>query len=690
MMTLLELIHSAPEDLQSALKKAFMPYSANIDVDGCEAEALTILLNLSIRKLNVKNFLDSHSAQRYFAATDNITKALGEIKWCHTHNLKYPDCRVKDPRILAIEQVENVAGNDLGWSHNGASYSHTIWLLNAFNWQGQSTSLLKLIQSEEPLWSKLLEDAGLSQAQQEKYRAKIKKHLSLDVFPHCVSVYSTQVRMPFEYDYISLTPVVNHTMQSSVQIASRDKESPLRFSSVLLPNSASIGNLCGSLGGRMQLIFAPSGCKPKPQLSLVHSKFKHKRFFDNYALTNQKFCTLLSHLIGKAPLKSVHARKHARRHQLNMLRKQIALWLMPLIELKESLQGADIPNEIQCQDTLIQDFLNQDEKDLATLASPLNLRIHETLQVNRFTHKFAYHPNLITAVKAQITWILQQLSAPLEEDAHQDEQYIYLSSMRAEQVNAVSSPYTVGVPSMTALYGFAHRFERQLQQALADGEDLKLFGFAFFIRSEYLYSSAYLTEPNRVTHKSRLSPAKRPTIRKSFYSDLVFDLVLKVKSSVNLKEKIDTLTSCLPNTFAGGVICPPLLSEKCEWIQVHHSRFVLQRYLNLLPQSGRWIIPVLERVSGIDEIKSAIDADSTQLPVAVGYSFLELPTERTNSNSPLHAYCENLLGIAKRVSPIDYRLAHRHAFFEQAFWQYKACSHAVLVSKSEENNDAIM
>lgn len=689
-MTLFELINSSPENLQSALKRVFMPYSTNIDVDGYEAQALTILLNLCCRNPTAKDLLDVNSAQRYFANGENIKKGLSEIKWYHTHNLKYPDCRVKDQRIVAFGQEADLNSQQLGWAHNSACYAHTIWLLNPFNWQGKSTSLLQLIQCKEPLWSRLLENAGLSQALQEQCKAQIDMHLQSDSFPNRVSPYCGQVRMPFAGDYLSITPVVNHMMQVNAQLAYRAKNTSLRFNTLLLPKSASIGNLCGSVGGRIQLIFAPSGCKQKPQLSLVHSIFKHQRFFDDYALTNKKICAVLSHLIGQAPLKSAHQRKHVRHYQLLILRKQIALWLMPLLELKEALQGKCIPDEFHYQDEFIQEFINQDDANFVALAPQLNLRIHETLQSNRFTHKFAYHPKLFTAVKAQIKWVLRQLSAPLEDEEHKDDQYIHLSSMRADQINAVSSPFTIGVPSMTALYGFAHRFERQIQQQLPKGEEIKLISFAFFIRSEYIYSSANLTEPNSVSHKSQISSAKRPTIRKSFFSDLEFDLILKVKCSVSLKEQIDRLKACLPNTFAGGVIYPPLISNGVEWLQVHQSRFVLYHHLNLLPQSGRWITPALKQVSTVEEIDLAIETDSSQLPVAVGFRLLEEPKFRVNSTAPLHAYAENMLGMAKRVSPIEFRLLDRNIFFENAFWQLKVISNSVLVTKSEENDDAIM
>ena len=86
---------------QAILKKAFMPYSELIDVDGNELNALTILLNLSLSKPECNNWSDNVRAKQYLFNSDHIDIVCNEIKWLHTHNLKFPDCRVKEQRLIA-------------------------------------------------------------------------------------------------------------------------------------------------------------------------------------------------------------------------------------------------------------------------------------------------------------------------------------------------------------------------------------------------------------------------------------------------------------------------------------------------------------------------------------------------------------------------------------------------------------
>ncbi|TKG01207.1 hypothetical protein FCV91_23975, partial [Vibrio lentus] len=140
---------------QVTLKKMFMPYTEDVCVEGCEKEALTILLNLSSSHQSDRcsDWLDVARAKRHLKAAENLEASLDEIKWFHTHNLKFPDCRVKEQRIIAQPLVTTeafvssaVLEQRLGWAHNSAVYRHTLWLLNPFRWQSQSVSLLSLVQ----------------------------------------------------------------------------------------------------------------------------------------------------------------------------------------------------------------------------------------------------------------------------------------------------------------------------------------------------------------------------------------------------------------------------------------------------------------------------------------------------------------------------------------------------------------
>ncbi|MEZ8709752.1 hypothetical protein AB6H46_26050, partial [Vibrio alginolyticus] len=256
---------------QSALKKMFMPYTEDVCVDGCEKEALTILLNLSSSHQSDRclDWLDVARAKRHLKAAENLEASLGEIKWFHTHNLKFPDCRVKEQRIIAqpLATTEafissSVLEQRLGWAHNSAVYRHTLWLLNPFSWQSQSVCILSLVQQETPVWVELLKEFGLGANSLARLKHTIEEQLPENSFPDSVSTYSKQLRFPWGDDYVSVTPVVSHAIQRELEVRSRSRESKLSFVSSSLPNSASIGNLCGSLGGHMKVQNYPLDVKP--------------------------------------------------------------------------------------------------------------------------------------------------------------------------------------------------------------------------------------------------------------------------------------------------------------------------------------------------------------------------------------------------------------------------------------------
>ncbi len=187
---------------QTALKKMFMPYTEDVCVDGYEQETLTILLNLSSSHQadRCSDWLDVARAQRYFKDRENLDASLAEIQWFHTHNLKFPDCRVKDQRIIArpLSTAEEfissaVLDQRLGWAHNSAVYRHTLWLLNPFKWQAQPVCILLLIQQKNPVWLDLLTEFGLDVKSLARLQRAIEEQLPENSFPDSVSTYSVTI-----------------------------------------------------------------------------------------------------------------------------------------------------------------------------------------------------------------------------------------------------------------------------------------------------------------------------------------------------------------------------------------------------------------------------------------------------------------------------------------------------------------
>ncbi|PMG18450.1 type I-F CRISPR-associated protein Csy2 [Vibrio splendidus] len=674
---------------QITLKKMFMPYTEDVCVEGFEKEALTILLNLSSSHQSDRcsDWLDVARAKRYLKAAENLEASLDEIKWFHTHNLKFPDCRVKDQRIIAQPLATTeafissaVLEQRLGWAHNSAVYRHTLWLLNSFRWQSQSASLLSLIQQKTPIWLDLLKEFGLGVKSLDRLKHTIEEKLLDNSFPDSVSTYSKQLRFPWGDDYVSVTPVVSHAIQRELEVRSRSRESKLSFVSSSLPNSASIGNLCGSLGGHMKVLNYPLDVKPAQGGTLTESRKKSGHYFDDYQLTNAKICQVLNHLIGSEPSKTQKQRESARKVRSKILRKQIALWMLPLIELRDIVDADPNQQQLEHDDTLAQAFLTQPESDLGSLASEFNRRLHLVFQNNKFAAKFAYHPKIMQVVKAQIVWVLEQLSKPNgNEDKVTGEQYIYLSSMRVQDAAAMSSPYLCGIPSLTAIWGFMHRYQREFNKLVNCDSPFEFSSFSFYVRSEKIQPTAKLTEPNSVAKARTVSNAKRPTIRSERLADLEIDLVIRVHSDSRISDFKSALKTALPVAFAGGALYQPQLSTQIEWLRTFTSRSELFHVLKGLPAYGRWLYPSENQSSDFDDLEHLITKGADNLPVSIGYHLLEQPTKRGNSITSCHAYAENAIGLAQRVTPIEVRFSGIDHFLKHAFWSIECSSETILI-----------
>ena len=674
---------------QVTLKKMFMPYTEDVCVDGNEKEALTILLNLSSSHQSDRctDWLDSVRAKKHLRAAENIEASLDEIKWFHTHNLKFPDCRVNEQRVVAQPLATSeafissaVLEQRLGWAHNAAVYRHTLWLLNSFSWRSQHVCVLSLIQREDPIWLELLKEFGLSAKSLTRLKHAIEEQLPDISFPDSVSTYSKQLRFPWGNDYVSVTPVVSHAIQSELEVRARSRDRKLSFVSTSLPNSASVGNLCGSLGGHMKVLNYPLDVTPSVNATLSASRKKSGQYLDDYQVTNHKICQVLNRLIGSESSKTRKQRESARKVRSKILRKQIALWMLPLIELRDIVDADPNQQQLEYDDTLAQAFLSLPESEFSSLASEFNRRLHLTFQNNGFSAKFAYHPKLMQVVKAQIVWVLEQLSKPIDnEDKVAGEQYIYLSSMRAQDVVAMSCPYLCGTPSLTAIWGFMHHYQREFNKLVNCDSSFNFSSFSFYVRSENIQTTAKLTEPNSVAKARTVSNAKRPTIRSERLADLEIDVVIRVHSDCRISDFKSALKAALPTAFAGGALYQPPLSSQLEWLRTFTSSSELFHTLKGLPAYGRWLYPSEKQPSDFDELERLITKEHDSLPVSIGYHLLEKPTERGNSITGCHAYAESAIGLARGVNPIEVRFSGRDHFLNHAFWSIECNSETILI-----------
>ena len=691
MTTLQDLIDIEDSKLRfTEIKKAFMPYTRPVDVDGSEKQALIVLLNLSLSKPEAKDCLDFTRALGYFANSDNLATAEQEIQWFHTHNLKFPDCRVSKQRIIStplysekLTLTSQSLNRTYGWAHNSAVYKHTIWLLNEFRWRGRVENLLNLIRAGDDFWLELLADIGLKPKTQIQLKDLIERQLPPTHLPDEVNRYSKQLRFPWKGDYLSVTPVVSHAMQQELSVLSRQGECSLRFKTMSYPNSASIGNLCGSLGGYINILSYPIEVIANRHQTLGASCSRTNRYFDDYQLTSKRTCSVLAHLTGFEQPQTRKARKHVRQYQLKVIRKQIARWLLPLIELRDNLVTEPIDFYDEPDDELVKRFLTVNESDFLDLTTGLNQRLNLALQNNRFASRFSYHPKLMRVLKTELIWVLTQLSRPEPElPAASDSkvQYLYLSSMRVFDAADMSCPYLSGAPSLTAVWGFVHRYQQELRDLIPDCEDeFEFKDFAIFIRDESVQTSAKLTEPSVIAKARSISPAKRTTIIREDCSDLVFDIVITIESDQRLSDCQSQLRAALPTNFAGGALFQPEISSGINWLRTFVSKSDLFQVVKGLPGYGTWLSPYSFQPQILTELQERLSIDGSLIPVANGFHFLEPPQERKGSLTNLHCYAENNIALAKRVNPIEVRFAGRDHFFEKVFWSLEVTDQTILI-----------
>ncbi|MFG0770544.1 type I-F CRISPR-associated protein Csy2 [Vibrio plantisponsor] len=548
-------------------------------------------------------------------------------------------------------------------------------------------NLLNLICGGDDFWLELLADMGLKPKAQIQLKDLIEHQLPLTHFPDEVNRYSKQLRFPWRGDYLSVTPVVSHAIQQQLSVLSRQRECSLHFKAMSFPHSASIGNLCGSLGGDMNILNYPIEVIANRHQTLGASRSRTKRYFDDFQLTSKSTCSVLAHLTGFEQPQMRKAQKHVRQYQLKIIRKQIALWLLPLIELRDNsvtdpIGFYDEPDD-EPDDELAKRFLTINELDFIELTTSLNQRLNIALQNNRFASRFAYHPKLMRVLKTELIWVLTQLSQPEPEPPTVSDskvQYLYLSSMRVFDAAAMSCPYLSGAPSLTAVWGFVHRYQRELQDLLSDGEgQFEFKDFAFFIRDESVQTSAKLTEPSVIAKARRISQVKRTTIIREDCSDLIFDIVIAIESDQRISDYQSLFQAALPTNFAGGVLFQPEINSGVNWLRTFVSKSELFQAVKGLPGYGTWLSPDSFQPQNLAELRECLTNDCSLIPVANGFHFLESPQERKGALTKLHCYAENNIALAKRVNPIEVRFAGKDHFFEQVFWSLDVEEQTILI-----------
>ncbi|WP_417345546.1 type I-F CRISPR-associated protein Csy2 [Ferrimonas sp.] len=695
-MHLRELLAIAEhEERERQLRRAFSPATELVEISGCELQALTILCNLTLKRADVDDVLAIATAKQALSDPRHFERCLNEVTWYHTHNVKYPDTRVSHQRLLLPppKRVPGVVTSSdvprlLGWSHNSTECNRAKLFCSAFMMDGVVTCLAQQIIQNSSRWLTRLAQRGLPAASRKHLVERLIESLPEISVPDEISPYSKQVRIFDGRVYRAVTPVVSHSLQSQIQHLAIKRR--IRAAVTELAHPSSVGDLAASLGGRVRVM-----SYPPPVYTSMHQGLSSARrnkirqggsVFDKRALRSRQFIYSLSQLGGSCRYQTLRERRRSRVRALRVVRNALAQWLAPLMEWRDDVESQG-RGESGLGEGIEKELLETPPRLLPGLLAQLSAHLQEELQQSAKTRAFAYHPELFAPLRNQIKWLLEQLGKEDDEPGEPQSNrlsYLHLSNLRVFDAQALSSPYVAGIPSLSALWGLGHHFERRLAQLL--GRSVRVVSMAWHIGQYSSVSGKKLPEPSILRTLKQGSDIKRPGIIDTRLCDLTMNMVLKLVTHENddplSDADIPSIQAAFPSRFAGGTLQPPCLYEKAHWCSLYSSAQELFEPLSRLPRGGCWIYPMTEQVSSVDELLEAMQAKPSYRPVTVGYVALEDGREREGSLETEHCYAEPAIGLADCVGPIEVRLAGMKAFLANAFWHMEVDGRAMLVKKA--------
>ncbi|MPW29679.1 hypothetical protein F9L16_11840 [Agarivorans sp. B2Z047] len=606
MESLKELLQSRPDDLNVELKRAFRPLTPHINVNGKELDALTVLVNLTDRTVDQKNLLDRAKCKQKLRDEKWWARCLNTVEYRQSHNLKFPDIRSEGiirattlgelPEFLLSSS--KIPPHHWAYSHDSCDVNKSALLTNEFSWNGVISCLGDFLKDvEHPLWQKL-NKLGCYQKTRKAIAKKLVQIAQNTIEVSLTPNYLTQLSLPdSDNTYISLSPVASQSMQSHCYQA---LEKEYRYTALTrYSRSTNMGVLPMTCGGALKML------KAVPNFSLT----------PHYQIN-----------IGKSWLTPSHIQSLKQYQTLTH-------YLMP--ENKRVAYCRTVKNKIQ---KMVKAWLlTQDNTmDVNTLVQHLN---HDLSRI-KLAKYFAYKPSI---TKLLLELIKRQLNEPTTDSTNvsrsaEKDSFLAIPNIRVCGASALSSPVTVGLPSLTAFLGFTHAFERNLNDSFPR---LTINSFAICVHQLQVEKRG-LTKEYVQKANHTISP---PATHDDWQCDLMFSLVIKLDRSLSVDENI--VVRALPKRFARG--SAKIAIADFKYIQSFES---IERAIQSLPQkAGKWLSMHTEPVESISDILSAIKEDRRLTPTCVGYHFLEQPTDKSNSlRGYKHAFSECIIGLIETIT----------------------------------------
>ncbi|CAL6169687.1 CRISPR-associated protein Csy2 [Vibrio alginolyticus] len=605
MGSLKDLLQSRPDDLNMELKRAFRLLTPHIDIDGKELDALTVLVNLTDKTADQKNLLDRVKCKEKLRDEKWWGLCLNTIEYIQSHNLKFPDIRsdgvIRATTLGALPEhllsSSKLPQHFWSYSHDAKYVNTSAFLTSEFCWAGSISCLALFLKDESHvLWSKLLK-LGCYKKTKQSVIKQLKSFEEQKVDVKLTDNYLTQLSLPDDDDsYISLSPVASQSMQSHCYQA---LENEYRYTALTrYSRSTNMGVLPMACGGALRMFTSVSN------FSKTHH---HKLNSNEHWLSRESIQSLKDYL------------------QLNRL-------LIP--ENRKQAQRKLVTDNILI---MIRAWLSR--QDAGIDAQTLTEHLNYDLSQEKETKHFAYIPKLTRLFHSLLK---QELNSPLPQ-LHVDEpssnsgSFLLLPNITVSGATALSSSVTIGIPSLTAFYGYVHAFERKLRELQAA---TKIESFAICIHQLHLDKRG-LTKEFVEKANSTISP---PSTNDDWQCDFTFSFILKFLHKPNIPN--DSIIKALPKRLARGAT--KISIADFHRIQPFDSLTSAVKYMPI--QTGKWLSLYKGHLGSFDDLIGSVREKRWLTPSCVGFHLLERPVEKKDAlRGYKHAFSEPIIGL---INPI--------------------------------------
>jgi CRISPR-associated protein Csy2 len=270
---------------------------------------------------------------------------------------------------------------------------------------------------------------------------------------------------------------------------------------------------------------------------------------------------------------------------------------------------------------------------------------------------------------------------------------LLIQNIKIHNANALSSPYTIGFPAMTAWLGFMHALERKLQNS--NFSDIKFTGLIVSCLNINLHTykgkgdfvSSIIATGNPLD-----KAGKRPSFIEEARCDIEVSIAIECEIGIiDYDEFTNFIDNLLPlMKIASGDI---LSFKSSKHLEVNNNNprgltkylmpgFCLVSRQNLITQAmqnGKDAIDALldyiktTRDIEINESKKTIN-DKTHnkgegwlVPIAIGYqgiSDIKITKNQRDANTP-HKFAESIITLG------EFKMPHHFASIDEMIWRYK-------------------